>query len=72
MVRMEHIRAVGYRVRTDGKTFCASGIRDWCASQGIDYLELVRNGIPVEKFAGVDSWGDMIAEEAKGACDGRQ
>lgn len=71
LVQMKHIREVGYRERSDGKTFCASGIRTWCATHGIDYLELVHTGIPASVMETKDSWGELIAAEAR-ADNGQQ
>lgn len=63
-VTMEHVRALGYEQRGDGKTWCAAGIRAWCARNGIDYLELVHQGIPADTMAATDAWGQRLADMA--------
>jgi hypothetical protein len=30
--------------------FCSSGARVWLKAQGIDVLDFIRNGVPVERF----------------------
>lgn len=65
LVTMEHVRTVGYRERHDGKTFCAAGVRAWCATHSIDYLQLVREGVPASIIEKTDSWGEMSAAEAR-------
>lgn len=72
MVTMEHIRQLGYSTRCDGKTFCARGVREWCAANGIDYIELVQTGITVDRMRSTDSYGDQLADIAEGEGHGRQ
>ena len=69
-VTMADVRKVGQEMRTDGKTFCASGIRTWCRTHGIDYLTLHRDGIDAAVMRGTDSWGARAAEIAE-ARNGR-
>lgn len=75
LVTLQHVRARGYRERADGKTWCASGIRAWCERHGIDYLELVHQGIPASRMEATDGWGELVAQDARdeaGANDGRE
>lgn len=65
LVQVSHIRAVGYRERGDGKTFCASGIREWCRTHDLDYMELVHTGIAASIMESKDGWGVLIAQEAR-------
>lgn len=71
-VTIETCRELGRRQRQDGKTFCASGIRIWCDRHGIDYLELVRDGIDGDRIRGTDGWGDMLVDIAKEQASGEQ
>lgn len=38
--------------------FCSSGARVWLKAQGIDVLDFIRNGVPVERF---EETGDELA-----------
>lgn len=38
--------------------FCSSGARTWLKHQGIDVLEFIREGVPVEQF---EQTGDALA-----------
>jgi hypothetical protein len=38
--------------------FCSSGARVWLQAQGIDILDFIRNGVPVERF---EETGDELA-----------
>lgn len=38
--------------------FCSSGARVWLKHQGIDVLDFIRNGVPVERF---EETGDELA-----------
>ena len=38
--------------------FCSSGARVWLKAQGIDVLEFIREGVPVEQF---EQTGDEMA-----------
>jgi hypothetical protein len=38
--------------------FCSSGARVWLKAQGIDVLDFIRNGVPVEVF---EQTGDALA-----------
>lgn len=64
LVRIHHVRAVGQAMRSDGKTWCASGIRAWCERHGIDYLALVHDGVPASIVAATDGWGEACAQAA--------
>lgn len=64
LVRMHHVRAVGTAMRCDGKTWCASGIRAWCESHGLNYLELVHDGLPASVVMATDGWGQRCAQAA--------
>ena len=72
LVTIEHVRALGYLERTDGMTFCASGIREWCSRHGIDYLQLVYQGVPADTIRATDSWGVKLADMAEEEQRGRQ
>jgi len=50
---------------------CASGIRAWCASKGVDYTKLLFEGIPIEEVAGLDDHYAISAiEEAVATQEG--
>lgn len=34
--------------------YCASGVRAWCRTVGIDYLEFVQRGVPAERLLALD------------------
>lgn len=34
--------------------YCVSGIRNWCAAQGLDFRDVVRRGIPRADFLKID------------------
>lgn len=63
-VTLQHVLNRGYQERGDGQTWCRSGIRAWCQRYGIDYLELVRDGVPASIFAATDGHGALIAQDA--------
>ena len=48
-VRMQDIHAARY---------CSAGARVWLKAHGIEVLELIRNGVPVEVF---EATGDAMA-----------
>lgn len=64
MVTLDLVLARGLVERHDGKTWCRSGIRAWCERYGIDYLELVHQGIPASRMANTDGWGELVAQDA--------
>lgn len=56
LIRMEHVLTVpGFHVR---RGFCRGGTRRWCASHGIDWNQLRRDGVPAEQ---VLATGDPMA-----------
>ncbi len=56
IVKMEHARALDY---------CARGVRGWCAARGFDYLQFVREGLPLATvLASGDELGRRVAEVA--------
>jgi hypothetical protein len=49
--------------------FCSSGARVWLAHQGIDVLDFIRNGVPVERF---EETGDALALKVAAIARKRQ
>jgi hypothetical protein len=49
--------------------FCSSGARVWLKHQGIDVLEFIRNGVPVERF---EETGDAMALKVAAIARERQ
>lgn len=56
IVRMEHVRRVGY---------CSSGVRTFFERHGLDYPGFLRDGIPAERLAETgDGMAMTVIEEA--------
>jgi len=55
-VHMRHVRQQGW---------CASGARAWCAQNGIEWLQLVRDGVPCSQ---AEATGDHFAITAAAAA----
>lgn len=53
MVTLAHARAAF----PGEKRKCARGMRQWCASNSIDWLTFVREGIPIEQL---EAKGDAL------------
>jgi hypothetical protein len=49
--------------------FCSSGARVWLKHQGIDVLDFIRNGVPVERF---EETGDAMALKVAAIARERQ
>lgn len=63
-VRMEHARVLGY---------CAAGVRTWCAAHGFDYLDFVREGLPLAVVLALgDELGRRVAEVAEAETAARE
>ena len=48
-------------VGIDGQTYCAAGLRAFCARHGVTVRQLAREGIPVSQ---ADATGDAMAQHA--------
>lgn len=59
IVRIEHLRALGY---------CAKGLRRWFADRGIDYLEVVENGVAADILLATGDAMAIAAVDYAGAC----
>jgi hypothetical protein len=49
--------------------FCSSGARVWLKAQGIDVLDFIRDGVPVERF---EETGDALALKVAAIARERQ
>jgi hypothetical protein len=49
--------------------YCSSGARVWLKSQGIDVIDFIRNGVPVERF---EESGDAMALKVAAIARERQ
>lgn len=58
VIRFQHVRAI--RRRAD-RVLCVDGIRMWCERNGIDYQQLLDEGIPGERALEL---GDAFALKA--------
>lgn len=57
LVFMHHIRQIR---KSDGKVVCMPGIRAWCERHGISVADLIRVGVPGERFVAIN---DFYAQE---------
>lgn len=59
VITMRHVRAA--KIAGAG-VLCVSGVRAWCASHGVDYRRLVREGLPLAEVEHLD---DAFAQRVK-------
>ena len=57
LVRIEDVRAAG---------LCVSGARQWFASNGLDFREFLKEGLPAPVLAAL---GDSLADRAIAAAE---
>lgn len=60
IVTIKHVRAAG---------MCASGARDFCKTNGYNWSEFIKNGIPVEQIEHINN--ALIKQVIKAAKNGR-
>lgn len=55
------------------RVFCVNGARKWAASQGIDFADFIKNGLPADELLGRgdDALIERVIEAKQGADDGR-
>jgi hypothetical protein len=51
LVFMRHIRQIR---KSDGNIVCMSGVRAWCQRHDISVADLIRVGVPGERFVEID------------------
>ena len=49
--------------------YCSAGARVWLKSQGIDVIDFIRNGVPIERF---EQTGDAMALKVAAIARERQ
>lgn len=64
IVRHRHCRELGY---------CNRGLRQWCAREGIDWPDFLKNGISVDILkASQNAMAERAIALAERECDGQQ
>ena len=44
----------------NGRAYCVPGVKQFLAAKGLDFEDVVKNGIPISVM---ESWNDAMAEE---------